>query len=488
MTVPVTASLSSAAAPTAAGQVSPASTLPGAIAGEAADFAALLARDAPLADDALAAAAVPPALLSPALPSPARPAPLPQLVPEAEGTAADPGKALPFTRHKPAAYPLASVLGDRETRIAATPTAGKVAEAPAKDADKQPEPSAATFVPAPAALILPTPVAAAPGAATATSTATNAPAPPVAPPMSAPVSPPVSAAAPLTAEPRTQKASVAGAAHPAALAVANLVLEREAGLPAPATALPTTALPAMALPATASPQPAALAASGDGTALEQPALRAPRADVQQVQPAAFTPRTDRIEPRATRARRAEPDLLLPGAALAAPETASALALAQPAAPSSAASLPAPASASAATAPQPISFDQLVDSIARARDGAEQAGPVAVAMHHAEFGRISLRIEGDAAGLSVAMASPDPGFAPAVAAAHAAAAIPDPAPRSASENRADTLAQSQNQSGASTGTGTGQQRQPAQGGAAQRPAANPSRSPTSGAERRSGIFA
>lgn len=69
----------------------------------------------------------------------------------------------------------------------------------------------------------------------------------------------------------------------------------------------------------------------------------------------------------------------------------------------------------------IDFATLVETLSRAR---EEASPNAVraSVHHADFGRISLRFEQDDKGaLSVAMNSPDPGFARAVTASSEAAA-------------------------------------------------------------------
>jgi Meckel syndrome type 1 protein len=264
-----------------------------------------------------------------------------------------------------------------------------------------------------------------------------------------------------------QAAPAAQTAHPAAFAVTSLVLEREAAVPAPVQppAAPDQAAPATAPQNAARAQPSTLAALTGAPAPERPAARKLRAEAEL---ALSTARS---------------------AVLPAPETAGALAQAQP----SIAPAPTPGS-SAPSAPQPISFDQLVDSIARARDGLEPAGPVSVAVRHAEFGRIALRIEGDAAGLSVAMASPDPAFAPAVAAAHAAAITaeltrPAPAePRAAAQGQPLTQGQSQGQSQSQNQSGPGHHRQSGPAPAAQRAAANLARSGAPGAEHRGGIFA
>lgn len=81
-------------------------------------------------------------------------------------------------------------------------------------------------------------------------------------------------------------------------------------------------------------------------------------------------------------------------------------------------------ASPRPAPQRVDVTTLVDTIARARDDAASATPVAVALTHAEFGKVSLRFRNEDDGLSVSMSSADPGFAPAVAAAGQAAATAD----------------------------------------------------------------
>ena len=65
-------------------------------------------------------------------------------------------------------------------------------------------------------------------------------------------------------------------------------------------------------------------------------------------------------------------------------------------------------------------DRLVEARAAAR-GSTPAGGVQAAVNHADFGQVSLRFSADANGMSVSMASRDPGFAPAVQAALAAAA-------------------------------------------------------------------
>jgi len=65
-----------------------------------------------------------------------------------------------------------------------------------------------------------------------------------------------------------------------------------------------------------------------------------------------------------------------------------------------------------------SFAAVVDRLMAAREaaGSHASGPVAVNLHHAEFGDVSIRFDQRADGLSVALASPDPDFARAVEAA------------------------------------------------------------------------
>lgn len=413
------------------------------------EFAAHLAQDAPHAEPQPRAAQSVPEL----------PATSQTLTEEASAPAEEPGKTLPPIRQKAATLLAATglLLGAKDAPAVVTERDGEPS-APADQPDAE-APGAATPMLAVLALTLPV---AMPAARTA-----QAPAPTdsasmqgprtAAPGMAMAAAPP---AVPGSGDPAQVQGALAGA-HPAALAVANLVLERDAAV----------------LPGDAAPNGAPASPESQPTATPMAA---------RAQPSTLATLVSAPERPGPRKQRTEGETALPGMKSAPspallPDTAGALALSQPA--------PAPASTAptgagpAAAGPQPLSFDQLVDSIARARDGVDQGGPVAVALRHGEFGRVSLRIESDAGGLSVAMASPDPGFAPAVAAAHAAATLPEPLRAAASAQRADasgqSLAQGQRQ------PGSGQQRQ---SGSAQRPAANPARTSTSLAERRSGIFA
>ena len=240
-----------------------------------------------------------------------------------------------------------------------------------------------------------------------------------------------------------------------------------AGLPDPAAAANPDAPQPAADQMAAKPQPSTLAALTGPATPARPALRKARAETEAA---------------------------LPGPASNAAElTASALSLAQTPVGSASASS---ASAQPAASGQPtggIGFDALVDSIARARDGAAAGAPVAIAMHHAEFGRVSLRFQSDGDGLSVAMTSPDPAFAPAVAAAHAAEAAsadapPRAAPAASTSSPASYSSGSQMQDGARSGTGQ-RQDTPQPPRASAQPSRTASRSPETSADgSRSGIFA
>ncbi len=108
-------------------------------------------------------------------------------------------------------------------------------------------------------------------------------------------------------------------------------------------------------------------------------------------------------------------------------TTSPLVAAQPGEPASAAPMMAPA--------RPLDFAGLVDRLVQARDAAAPQA-ISLALNHAEFGKISLRFEHDATGLSVGMTSPDPDFARAVS-----AAIPAERPASADQQQGSGTGQS-----------------------------------------------
>lgn len=119
--------------------------------------------------------------------------------------------------------------------------------------------------------------------------------------------------------------------------------------------------------------------------------------------------------------------------------------------------------------RPADFAQIVDRLVTARVLAAEGTPlrpVEVSLSHADFGKISLHFTADKAGLVVAMASSDPGFAAAV---QAAAALAQQAASSdgnwQSNNnqpaaRGDTgAAQASAQSSAQSGAQSGAQGQP-----------------------------
>lgn len=446
MTAPAPTLLPHTAAPDRARNAAPAAA-GGPRASDSPGFAAYLAREAPQPEEAPGErqAAIAPAAWAPdTAPKPEAP----------EAVAVLPGKALPPIRQKSAAPP-AALLALAATKAPGTAdTATDETGEPTGEPDAE-EPEAATAVltlALPGAAALPLPSPAAPAATPAAPT----------PARSSPAT--AAAPAPQPAAPRPDVPPAAPAAQPphaAAFAVTSLVLERDAAAPAADAAAP--------------------AATPEQSAPETAAQNAARAQPSTLAALTGTPTPERP---ATRKLRSEADLKLPdpkSAEAPLPETAGALAQTQPS------FAPASPEAPAISGPQPISFDQLVESIARARDGMQPAGPVAVAMHHAEFGRISLRIEGDDTGLSVALASPDPTFAPAVAAAHAAAVTAEPArPASSAEPRADGSGQGsgQNLSQNSSGSGNGQR----QAFAAQRPATNAARAGAASAGSRAGIFA
>jgi hypothetical protein len=95
------------------------------------------------------------------------------------------------------------------------------------------------------------------------------------------------------------------------------------------------------------------------------------------------------------------------------------------------------------------FAALVERLAQARDAAG-AEPVRLALRHAEFGQIALRIRSDESGLSVTLASPDPDFARAVS-----TAVPAAAPAQGGESLPQSdPGQSRPSGGASSGSDPG----------------------------------
>jgi len=291
----------------------------------------------------------------------------------------------------------------------------------------------------------------------------------------------------------------------------DIAADRAAATPAMGTTDTAVASPAASAAATAgsiAAQALSFTLDGDGQTPGTPDLAAAEAapgdapssaaqSAARAQPstlAALTGATTPDRPTLRKARAEAETTLSDTEAPATGISASTLALAQPAA---AQTGELPVLRAATQPPEGIGFDALVDSIARARDGAADGASVAVAMRHAEFGSVSMRFNSDADGLSVAMTSPDPTFAPAVAAAHAAEAAAtanaEAAQRSAQTSTALGGAGNQDghpmQGSARGGTGQRQDGQRQDGQPQPRVSAEATRGPARGiAESRSGIFA
>lgn len=243
-----------------------------------------------------------------------------------------------------------------------------------------------------------------------------------------------------------------------------------------------------------------------------PVMQAPAAPQPIAKPSAETPQPALVLPRQDR-----PAPLPPQAAMvveahpqpvAAPPVALRVARKSPAEPAPLdppalrPEAPAPLVASTPAQPLPVSpvpsvpterpadFTQIVDRLVAARDLAV-AGvptqPVHVALQHGEFGKVSLRLEADSSGLSVAMASSDPAFAAAV---QSAAQVQPPVASSADLGSGNTGQQGPS-ARTDSGGQPGAQGQPRRADPEPRgPAANPSpaRSGEEPAQRRRGLFA
>lgn len=274
---------------------------------------------------------------------------------------------------------------------------------------------------------------------------------------------------------------------------------------------PPVALPIMpAKPNEAAPsEPAAKPAVTPAMAPVMPALAAPqpmaKPSAETPQPALVLPRQDQpapLPPQAVMVLEAHPQ------PVAAPPMALRVARKSPAEPAPLdppaprAETPAPLVASTPVQPlpdspvpstpaeRPADFTQIVDRLVAARDLAVagvQSQPVHVALQHGEFGKVSLRLEADGSGLSVAMASSDPAFAAAVQ----SAAQVQPAV-AASADMGSGIAGQQGQSARTDSGGQpGTQGQPRRADPEPRgPATNPSpaRSGEEPAQRRRGLFA
>ncbi|MDF8334285.1 hypothetical protein [Novosphingobium cyanobacteriorum] len=279
----------------------------------------------------------------------------------------------------------------------------------------------------------------------------------------------------------TQLTSVAAAAtRIAPQGMAQALPVTAAAAPA---AIPAAATPAIA-PAIASPAPAdeALAAAPTPAPVvtDTTTLTTRRAEVRLAGSEGFAATPAQRQAGASELRAAAAKAPTEAKTLAAaPARDEAIGTVQPTiadtSSTAATSGPAP-SAPAQHTRERIDFATLVDSIARARD--EAAGPVAVSLTHGEFGKVSLRFNQRDDGLSVTMASADPGFAPAVAAAREATqtATNQDAPRNDSQQQQRSA--SANTSGNTTNGGeTGRQDGSAQNGGRQSgPAHNPNGNP------------
>lgn len=251
-------------------------------------------------------------------------------------------------------------------------------------------------------------------------------------------------------------AITAAAATTAAAAVAPLPRLQDAAAPSPAQAAPaaSTAHAATVAPPAAQDASGQNAATGNG---ETPARQAAPGDAVAKAAAAKDHPAAMQEP--------------------APAPAPALAVQTPTA-----GEPGVRVADAASRPaQRIDVTTLVDTIARARSdhAAATPAPVAVALTHAEFGKVSLRFHTDDEGLAVTMASADPAFAPAVVRASDAASAQGqpsfaPVPQQSSGTAAaqDTSRGGPPQSGTDVSQGHGQgQSQAANGGDARQNASS-----------------
>lgn len=105
----------------------------------------------------------------------------------------------------------------------------------------------------------------------------------------------------------------------------------------------------------------------------------------------------------------QPERAATPAAMTATADDAALTLAPPLAPTASVAEPLTRASIAPSALRPHDFAALVDSLVAAREAARPQA-AAIAINHSEFGPIHLRFNQDDGGLSVSMASADPGFA------------------------------------------------------------------------------
>ena len=239
MTAPAPTLLSSAAAPVAIPGATPAMAAAGTPSCETAGFAALLAREVPAPAPALLTAApvrtAPAILHAPPAAAPSEALADTSLAPQAP---AEPGKVLPSVRQKSAATPAALAFATAIVPVAANAETAETAEPSAKAEGDQPEATGTVPVVALAGPALPLPVPAAAPLSPAPTQPVPADTPQSAKPAeltrpthsavpAAPRPAPSAEATTPVPAPAANPVPTAQAAHPAAFAVASLVLERE---------------------------------------------------------------------------------------------------------------------------------------------------------------------------------------------------------------------------------------------------------------------
>lgn len=371
---------------------------------ETAAFGALLAAQPGMesAGPAVATApAQPAAVISVALPTALAATPVPAILPPTGKILPEPAAELPAIAAlalRPAAQHPAKAAPKGATKEAPATTA----EPAAKNAEiaEVPPPEAPGSGPAPivAALIQPTVITARPAVPqAATAPIGTAPAASTRVPLATKQAqaPRPTVADQTDTSPQRDASRPATSAAPVQPGVVAAIIEREVTPETTPGPIKPASVPVLVAPA---PAPAQAAISGADRPVATHAASAPASrDAAAPQAAAITaPMTDNVQPALA--------TIVPVHTDAAPATPSA----------------------ATPVRERIDFATLVDSIARARDDAAATGPVSVAVRHSEFGKVSLQFnarDSDGSGhLSVAMASADPGFAPAVAIASEAAAM------------------------------------------------------------------
>lgn len=220
-----------------------------------------------------------------------------------------------------------------------------------------------------------------------------------------------------------------------------------AGTPQPAVAAPRSEMPAALQPQPVTETVAARAASAAPAAMPTPTSADTRSETAQT----------RVAPPV--AELAAPDLARPAAAA---ELQPILAFrdAQPLTAAAGAPVTVPATS---VQPQGHDFATLVDRLVEARDAAMPQA-VKAAIHHADFGQVSLNFQTDDNRLTVSMTSADPGFAPAVQAAAAMQAntsTDSGASNQRQEARQDSASQQQQQTASASGNGQPQAQTQAQ---------------------------